>query len=501
MATPHYRYSRLRGEISELMGGVYPPSRERIAPLLAAIHRFDQAHIVGLRAADVLHEDKAARLMNTLAELEPDVVTRRIEVGGHIHSGEEYLTSRLGEGVAGKLHTGRSSGDLYAVATRVVLREHYLRLARTLLDLLDTCVQIAETNVETVLPSYTHLQHAQMTSLGHYMSSWVAEGLRTVERVRQAYERNNVSPAGAAVGTGSPFPLDPAVTADLLGFDAHFTNSREAIWATDLVLEGHWIAVTAASTWARLAEDLQVWSTAEFGMVEVGDEFCINSSILPQKKNPIALQHIRSMAGVTSGRLASAATILRAVSDTLVIDREVAIEELWQSLDAVDHSLQLFGGVLRSLRPNTERMRELAESSWAYCSDLASALTEVEGISWRQAQQVVSTMVRHVIDSGRGPAEATMTDLDLASKAYIGQGLTRFGEDDWTGAVDPDACIRARKVAGGPAPDDVRRQLAVLRGAIAAEREAAAGLERRLEAADERLAAAVARLLEGAEAR
>ena len=463
MGTPHFRWSRLSADLSPLMSRVYPPLDERVAPLLPAIHDFDKAHLLALLDAKILDRLEAARLLDTLTSLEPHVVAERLDRGGHIHSGEEYLTGELGEALAGKLHTGRSSGDVYVVATRITQREMYLGLAEALRQVLEACFALVDAHKTTLMPSYSHLQHAQVTTFSHYLAGWIAEGLRGMARIREAYARNNISPAGAAVGTGSPFPIDPTVAAGLLGFDGVYTNTREAIWSTDLVLEGLWTVTSVASTWARLVEDLQVWSSAEFAMVELAEPYCINSSILPQKRNPIALQHIRAMPGVAVGHLVTAVSIFKSVSDCLVIDREIAIEGMWKSSDTVTDALRLLAGTLRDLAVDDQQMGRSVRASWAYCSDLASSLVTREGLSWRQAQQTVSTLVSQMISAGRAPASVGLSDLDGAMRAYLGRGVSGLSADDLIRILDPAESVRTRQVPGGPAIDDVEAQIRSLR--------------------------------------
>jgi len=467
---PHFRSGRLSKAISPAMQVSYPPPDERVSYLLEAIHSFDKAHTITLLRAGEIDLQTAAALLRGLREIDRDIVAIRLDQGGHIHSGEEYLTARLGEHVAGQLHTGRSSGDLYAVATRMTQGARYQVLATAQCELIDVCLELAQREADTVMPSYTHLQQAQCTTFGHYLVGWVEEALRGVERVRQAAERNDASPAGAAVGTGSPFALDPRLTADLLGFRHVFVNSREAIWSVDLVLEGLWAGVSVAGSWARMADDLQIWSTSEFGMIDVDEAFSINSSIMPQKKNPIALQHVRGVLGTALGHLTAGVTICRAPSDTLVVDRELAIEGLWHALDDVTGGLQLMAALLRSITVNRGRMRAVLSPSWAYSSDLASLLVLVERLSWREAQQVVSTLVRKAIGAGIGADQVTFADLQNAALRYLGHELSTFAESDMADARDPDRSLLRRVVPGGPAPDDVRHQVKLARTRLAAER-------------------------------
>ncbi len=474
----------------------YPPPDERVAPLLPAVHTFDKAHIVALVNGGYIEMGVAAEMLRRLGEMEGDITGTRLRHGGHIHSGEEYLTARLGEHDAGHLHTGRSSGDLYAVATRVTQRRRYIELAAAQLALIDTCVGLAERELSTVMPSYSHLQHAQSTTFAHYMMGWVFEATRGLARVLEAAERNDASPAGAAVGTGSPFALDPEFTAELLGFSRAYVNSREAIWSVDLVIEGLWSCVSVAGTWARLADDLQILATSEFAMVDVGEAFSINSSILPQKKNPVALQHVRGVLGTALGHLTAGVTICRAPSDTLVMDRELAIEGLWHAFDDVVGGLNLMSAVLASISVNRVRMREVAATSWAYASDLASMMVLVENLSWREAQHVVSTLVRRAVEASKPADQVSVSDLQDAASEYLGRPLTGVTQSDLADAQDPERSVRRRVVAGGPAPEDVTRQIQIARAALVPSRATIDRGRERVTMGDSRLAVAVAQIID-----
>jgi len=229
--------TRLKGSLRpELSAVCYPVPDERIWRVLDAVHRFDKAHITMLAETGIIESSDARALLTALVQLETEpegVVAARLKIGGGNHSGEKYLTETLGESVAGKMHAGRSSGDISAVANRLTQQQGLREVMSLLLRLRRGVLGRARVDASILVMGYSHLQHAQPTTMGHYWCSWLAGLERDFARLEDLYTRFDFSPAGAAVLTGSRFALDPQRTAALLGFSGVFSNSRDAGWAAD----------------------------------------------------------------------------------------------------------------------------------------------------------------------------------------------------------------------------------------------------------------------------
>lgn len=477
----------------ELTSVAYPVPDDRIAPVLDAVHRFDKAHIVMLSEAGVLSVQDAGEMLGALLELEKDpagLVAARLRVGGGNHSGEKHMIARLGEALAGRIHAGRSSGDITATANRITQQRSLARTMRLLLDLRGTLRDLARRDRDALMMGYSHLQHALPTTFGHYWLSCLVAVERDFQRLMDVFRRFDFCPAGAAVLTGSRFPLRPERTAELLGFSRPFANSRDATWSSDCYLEPFSALALLLNACGRIAEDLYLWSSAELGFVELADGFCITSSILPQKKNPIALEHIRGVASTSAGALASALSGFRAVTDSIVIDRYLFTSQLWRTFEECAGALRLLAAVLRDMTVHYERAASVFAGSWFWASDLAAALVLDRDLAWRTAQQSVSVLVRSVSDAARPPESVTEADVEKAVRAYAGLDL-KLPPGFVNGVRDPAAIVNSRIVRGGPAPSDLDRQLATVEEQIAENGERLAEIERGHLAADQALEKAV----------
>jgi argininosuccinate lyase len=487
--------TRLKGALRpELSAVCYPVPDDRIWRVLEAVHRFDQAHIVMLAECGILERADAGALLAALRELEqhPEgVVAARLAIGGGNHSGEKFLTQQLGEAVAGRIHAGRSSGDISAVANRLTQQRALREVMAQLLALRRVVLARARQDARVLVMGYSHLQHAQPATMGHYWCSWLAGLERDFARLRELYTRFDFSPAGSAVLTGSRFALNPARTAELLGFSKVFRNSRDAGWAADPYQDCAANLAILLATCGRMADDLYLWSTSEFGIVEIDDGFCINSSILPQKKNPIALEHVRGIGRIALGRLASVHGAFASPSDSIVFERYLAVEELWRTFDDARGALTLLSAVLDSLVVHEDAALAAFEGSWCWTSDLAAALVLEHGLPWRTAQQSVSVLVRQMMDARRSAESVTEADVAHAVETYSDQGGLRLPEGFVDGVRNPRAIVESRIVPGGPAEGDVLQQIAEAAAVLDQDRASLQAFETAAQAADRQLGEAV----------
>ena len=492
--------TRLKGALRpELSAVCYPVPDDRIWRVLEAVHRFDQAHIVMLAEAGILRRDDARALLLALRDLESGeggVVAARLAIGGGNHSGEKYLTGKLGEGVAGRIHAGRSSGDISAVANRLTQQQALRDTMGLLLALRRAVLARAKQDAEVLVMGYSHLQHAQPATMGHYWCSWLFGLQRDFARLGDLYRRFDFSPAGAAVLTGSRFELKPARTAQLLGFARTFQNSRDAGWAADSYQEAAAALAILLATTSRIADDLYLWSTSEFGIVEIDDGFCINSSILPQKKNPVALEHVRGVGRIALGRMTSVHGAFASASDSIVFERYLAVEELWRTFDDAKGALRLLAAVLESLEVKRESALRAFENSWCWTSDLAAALVLEHGLPWRTAQQSVSVLVRQMMDAQRSAESVSEADVTRACESYGGLRGLELAPGFVDSVRAPRAIVESRVVPGGPAARDVAQQIEAAEAALAHDAQAADVFHGAAHAADRRLAEAVQALLE-----
>ena len=458
--------ARLREEVDEeLARQFFPGHEEDIRHQLLPSHQFDKAHAVMLFEESLMARDVAVKILSALREMESQGVEKtRLQLGGSAHTGELYITKKYGENIGGRLHIGRSSGDFDAVYRTFVLRDKLLLMLDANLAYRSTLVELAEKHVDTIMLSFSFHQPAQATTLGHYLIAWACVAERNFERFVNLYVRNNISPAGAAIGTGSEFPLNRSRVAELLGYDGVSKNTRDSIFNLDGMLEAHSIISIMCNDMGRLADDLQMWTTAEFDWIELADRYCNTSSIMPQKKNPKALEFIRGISAVTLGHLVTAFATMKSTSDTIEA-HEFVPWELWKSVDASLSAIKIMTGVLQTITVKSENMFVDVGKTWVFASDLAGMIVRKKGLPFRTAHQIVATMVREAIDEGKKPMSITAETVDRAAVEYTGHALG-FDQDSINEVLDPHNRIKMRTLKGGVAPEEVRKQIVESRKAL-----------------------------------
>jgi len=368
---------------------------------------------------------------------------------------EKRLQELIGE-TGGKLHTGRSRNDQVALDERLYLKDVVGRVVEGLRRVQEVLVTRAAETLEAPLPGYTHLQRAQPVLLAHHLLAYVFMLQRDRERFRDCGARADVCPLGAGALAGTAFPIDREALAKDLGFAAASPNSLDAVSDRDFVLEFLAAAAISGVHLSRLAADLTLWATAEFGFVEFPDAFATGSSIMPQKKNPDVAELIRGKSGRLAGNLVAVLTTMKGLPLAYNSDMQEDKEPLFDSVDALEAILAVLPPLLASLGFRTDRMRRAAGEHFSTATDLADYLVK-KGLPFRRAHEVVGRVVRLALDAGKG-----LEDLEL-------EELRRFSplfEGDVRGAITVDASLRARAVTGGTAPAAVRRALTQARALV-----------------------------------
>lgn len=400
---------------------------------------------------------------------------------------ERHLTRSLGPEVGGRLHTGRSRNDLHVTAWRMALRAALLDALDALAALRAVVLDQAARHAGTVMPGYTHWQHAQPVTYGYYLLAFADHLGRDFARLAAAWERVDACPLGAGALATTAFPLDRADTARALGFARVMEVAYDAVASRDDAAETVAGCALLATGLSRLAVDLQAWSTWEYGFVELADEHCAVSSIMPQKKNPAALEHIKAGAAMITGALtavlaASKNTAFADVSDGVTAGNEPA-------LDAVGRTrrlLVLTAEVLERLTLAPERMAGFAAAGFGTATELADVIVRETGISFRMAHNIVAVVVADAIAAGRSAPSITAAELAAAGERLFGRRLD-LPAGAIAAALDPAENIRRRRVMGGPATETMAGMLSARAAALAAERAALA--ERRAGLAAARAAA------------
>jgi argininosuccinate lyase len=469
----------------------------RTRPMLGALHAFDKAHAVMLVETGLLRREHGAAILGALRAMEREGVdAARLKHGGGLHSGEQYLIRTLGEDVGGRLHLGRSSGDLSSVAINTLQRDGVLAVMQAVNRLRRVLLDLAAAHMGTIMPGYTFGQHAQPMTLAHLLLSWVATLERDFDRLRGCFERVDVSPAGCVIMVGTDFPLDRARTAELLGFGAIHDNAADAILelTADDSLDAPAVLAVLYHSLARWADDLILWSTREFHFVEIPDRFCNTSSIMMQKKNVVGPAEVKGAAAEALGCFVTSYHALKGPTGLPVQERYYALEQLWRVADHCVRDLGWFCELLPALEIRREHLHEQAWRHWGTATDLAGALVRERDLPWRTAHQIVGILVRLAEERGLGPDAVTPALLDEAAVLYNGQPL-KLEPRAMRQALDPDRFVAARSLRGGPAAAESERQRARFAEALGRDEGTVRAIQERQALAARTLEAAIDAIL------
>jgi argininosuccinate lyase len=409
------------------------------------------AHVAMLGEVGILSPDEAQDLGDGLRTIAAEAEAEEFD---YLQSDEDVHTAverRLGElkgVVAGKLHTGRSRNDQIALDLRLYLRRSAVERVRDLLDFVAVLADKAVEVGDVVVPSYTHLQQAQAVPLAHHLLAYAWMLLRDIERFRDALGRIDVSPLGAGAGGGSSLPLDPALVARELAMAATFENSLDAVASRDFAAEYVFCAAQAMVHLSRLAEEVVLWSTSEFGWTSAADAFVTGSSAMPQKRNPDIAELTRGKAAGVIGDSAALLTLQKGLPLTYNRDLQEDKRLVFHADDVLAGALGALGGMVQSMifHPPTP-------SSDVTALDLAEVLV-ARGVPFRKAHEAVGTLITGLGRDGRSLGEATVADLAAAHPAFEAADLAR---------TDPIDSASRRATPGGGSMESVAAQLEAIR--------------------------------------
>jgi argininosuccinate lyase len=462
-----------------------------LAPVFADAKRYfleplleiEYAHTLMLARQGIMPESEAALCLRALDTLDRDAVTAAVYDGSFedlFFYLEKKFAAACGEEIAGKMHTARSRNDIDLTMYRIVLRRRLLQAHDALVELRGLLLDLAWEHRGALMPAYTHNQPAQPTTLGHYLMAYIEILERDAERVRQAFVRVNRNPLGACAITTTGFPIDRHFTESLLGFEGLQVNSYGAIAAVDYVVESCGVLATAMLSLGRFTQDLLLWSTAEFGYLRLSDAYVQISSIMPQKRNPVPLEHVRVLA---SRALFEANSVLGSLHNTPFADMNDAEDDLqplvYTAFEDGERSLRLLAGALSEAQFNLERMAAAADTNFLPVTELADTIVRLTGISFHASHGIVSRAVKE-LSSGYN-AEA-MTDIALRELAAAGKSGSITREQIRT-ALTAANFIAVRKIPGGPAPEALEPELERARQQLIADKEWLSLCEQKLSAA------------------
>ena len=468
----------------------------RLAKEALQLHSYiqvDMAHTVMLAEQGVLDRTQAGPILGALRDVEglgPGELPLDPRKGSLLLQVEAFMEERIGDDIAGRMHTGRSRNDQHEAANRIHMRDGLLNVVEATLRLQDEMLDLADEHHDSLMPGYTHLQHAQPTTLGHYFMRHFYPFERSQQRLEGAFDRTNLSSLGGAACSGTTWPLDRRRAAHLLGHGDIVMNSADAgVFTRDHPQESAAVLSILVNDVGRLAGDFYVWSTWEFGLVEVADEMADTSSIMPQKKNPDAIERIRGLSGVAVGWLSQVLGAQRSASSSdleLVFAPDPALEMIDPTLAVVE----LMRESLITSAYRTDIMSQRAEVNWTTATNLADNLVRYAGIPFRSAHHVVGRLVRNAVAQGVGPSEVTATMVDAAAKEAIGRSVG-LSEELVRESLDARAFIEALVTEGSANPASVRDMVVDGRRLQAQHRTWYQETSQRLQAARVELDAAV----------
>ena len=412
------------------------------------------AHAEMLAAQGVISQQDASDIQRGLAQIKADIDAGRFEwklelEDVHLNI-EARLTALVGD--AGKrLHTGRSRNDQVATDVRLWLRGEIDALAPLLAQMQRSLLSVAEHHTETILPGFTHLQVAQPVSFAHHLLAYVEMFARDAQRLADVRKRVNQLPLGAAALAGTSYPLDRARVAKTLGFDGLCMNSLDAVSDRDFAIEFcSWAAITMMHV-SRLAEEIVLWMTQNYGFIDLADRYCTGSSIMPQKRNPDVAELARGKTGRVYGHLTAMLTLMKGQPLTYNKDNQEDKEPLFDTVDTLAATLRIMAEMVQGIVVKPEAMQRAAQRGFATATDLADYLVK-RGVPFRDAHEVVAAAVKHGLQQGKDLSELPLDTLRTFHAS--------IGDDVYEAALTLKASLNARKVIGGTAPERVREQIA-----------------------------------------
>ncbi|HEX2255579.1 MAG TPA: argininosuccinate lyase [Afifellaceae bacterium] len=413
--------------------------------------RGSKAHARMLARQGIIAAEDAERIVAGLDTIASEIREGRFEFSRALEDIHMNIEARLGELIgeaAGRLHTARSRNDQVATDLKLWVRDAVDEIDGQLAALQTALAEKAEQHAETIMPGFTHLQSAQPVTFGHHCLAYVEMLARDRGRFADCRRRMNESPLGAAALAGTAFPIDRQMTARELGFDRPAANSLDAVAARDFALEALSAASICALHLSRLAEEIVIWSSAQFGFVRLSDRFTTGSSIMPQKRNPDAAELVRAKAGRILGALTALAVVMKGLPLAYSKDMQEDKEQVFDALRSLSLCLAAMAGMVRDMEPDADVLRRAAGSGYATATDLADWLVREAGLPFREAHHV----------TGRIVAEAARRGVELAEMPLEAmQAVHPAIEAGIYAVLSVEASVASRTSEGGTAPENVRR--------------------------------------------
>ncbi len=417
------------------------------------------AHAAMLGATGIIEKSESEKIIQGLSEILDDIKSGKLEIdmsAEDIHTFiEGELTARLGQ-TGKRLHTARSRNDQVALDIRLTLRKEIGEIEEKVKELIAVICDKAESNTDTIMPGYTHLQRAQPITFAHHIMAYAAMLCRDLDRLSDVKRRMNVCPLGSGALAGTTYPLDREMTAKELGFDSITLNSLDGVSDRDFCVELAAALSLIMVHLSRFSEEIIMWCSWEFKFVELDDAFSTGSSIMPQKKNPDIAELVRGKSGRVFGDLTTLLTVMKGIALAYNKDMQEDKEAIFDAVDTVKMCLTAFTPMIETMTVLKENMRNAAAKGFINATDCADYLVG-KGLPFRDAYKATGELVALCIDKG-----VTLETLDLSEYKAV---CDLFDEEVYT-AINLEKCVADRLVAGGPSKESVAKQIEAARNVI-----------------------------------
>lgn len=443
--------------VEELLIPVFNDQRDFLFHVMFDIHR---AHVIMLAEQGIILDAEAKVMLegiNKVAQTDVGMLLYEPQFEDLFFMMEAKIGEEIGAELAGKIHIARSRNDMGVAMYRLVLRSHFIQLLGSAYSLSEAILAQAEKHKATYITGYTHTQPAQPTTLGHYFLAIYDVLQRDICRLWSAYENVNQSPLGAAALTTTGFPINRERTRELLGFDRIVENSYDAIGGADYLLETATALMTCMVDTGRWIQDFLQHVTREFGTFYVADPYVQVSSIMPQKRNPVSIEHSRSIASSAYGDALAAMNMIHNTPFGDIVDTEDDLQpHLYRSFTNANRVFKLMYAVITTLRVNDEHSKKMAAKSSITITELADTLSREYGVPFREAHSIASHIAKVTIAEQKELYDWNVDEINQIIKEFV---FVRLTEAEWKKIISPEYFVEIRSIQGGPSPTEVKRMI------------------------------------------
>ena len=416
--------------------------------LVNPVITINKAHMVMLVAQGIVKKAQGSKCLSGLKNIELGMVLNPDLEDVHMNV-EFQLIKNVGMDDGGQINLAKSRNDQVSTAIRIALRSYLLDIMLNLSDIRLVLLNKAKDNLETIMPSYTHLQHAQPTTLAHHLMAYHNSLQRDSERLVDAYSRLNLCPLGSAALASTSIKIDREYTSSLLGFDGLIENSMDAVSSRDFAIEIISNLVLVMTNLSRIAEELVLWSSSEFGILEISDEYASTSSIMPQKKNAVVAELVRGKTSTVYGDMMAAVSIMKSLPYSYNIDMQQLTPHIWSSCEITLTSISMVKGMIKKAVFNLDRLSELLEDELMLATDLADYLAIKHDLPFRIAHLIVGILVRKSVDQKMKFRDVILNDLSNTTKKFGNKNVS-ITHLELNKILDPKTSIESKTIIGGP---------------------------------------------------